>query len=261
MGYEDIIYERKDGVATITINRPEVLNAFRTKTIEEMTEAVMDAAQDRSIGVIVIKGAGGKAFCVGGDIKEMRELTKETGRIFLNRFLNLLLNIRKAPKPVIAGVDGYCLGGGNEINITCDLTVATRKSVFGQVGPVVGSVPVVTGTQLLPRIIGEKKAREMVFLCLRYSAEEAEKLGLVNRVVDDGRLDEALDEWCRRILELSPQALRLAKLSFNFESDLLYPSLQHGIELLASLYETEEYKEGMTAFLEKRKANFDRFRR
>jgi dihydroxynaphthoic acid synthetase len=259
--YEDIIYEKKEGVGIITINRPDVLNAFRTKTIDEMTSALLDAAEDGRIGVIVIRGAGGKAFCVGGDIKEMRDLDRESGRIFLNKFLNFLLSIRKAPKPVIAAVDGYCLGGGNEINITCDLTIATKKSVFGQVGPMVGSVPVITGTQLLPRILGEKKARELVFLCYRYSAEEAERLGWVNKVVEDGTLDKAVDEWCKRILELSPQALRIAKLSFNFESDLLYPSFQHAVELLSSIYETEEFKEGMTAFLEKRKPDFNRFRR
>jgi len=188
-------------------------------------------------------------------------LNRETGRVFLNKFLNFLFSIRKAPKPVIAAVDGYCLGGGNEINITCDLTIATKKSVFGQVGPTVGSVPVITGTQLLPRILGEKRAREVVFLCFRYSAEEAERLGWVNKVVEDGTLDSAVDEWCKRILELSPQALRIAKLSFNFESDLLYPSFQHAVELLASIYETEEFKEGMTAFLEKRKPDFNKFRR
>jgi dihydroxynaphthoic acid synthetase len=259
--YEDIIYEKKEGVGIITINRPDVLNAFRTKTIDEMTSALLDAAEDGRIGVIVIRGAGGKAFCVGGDIKEMRDLNRESGRVFLNKFLNFLLSIRKAPKPVIAAVDGYCLGGGNEINITCDLTIATKKSVFGQVGPMVGSVPVITGTQLLPRILGEKKARELVFLCNRYSAEEAERLGWVNKVVEDGTLDKAVDEWCKRILELSPQALRIAKLSFNFESDLLYPSFQHAVELLSSIYETEEFKEGMTAFLEKRKPDFNRFRR
>jgi dihydroxynaphthoic acid synthetase len=259
--YEDIIYEKKEGVGIITINRPDVLNAFRTKTIDEMTSALLDAAEDGRIGVIVIRGAGGKAFCVGGDIKEMRDLNRESGRVFLNKFLNFLLSIRKAPKPVIAAVDGYCLGGGNEINITCDLTIATKKSVFGQVGPMVGSVPVITGTQLLPRILGEKKARELVFLCYRYSAEEAERLGWVNKVVEDGTLDKAVDEWCKRILELSPQALRIAKLSFNFESDLLYPSFQHAVELLSSIYETEEFKEGMTAFLEKRKPDFNRFRR
>jgi len=259
--YEDIIYEKKEGVGIITINRPDVLNAFRTKTIDEMTSALLDAAEDGRIGVIVIRGAGGKAFCVGGDIKEMRDLNRESGRVFLNKFLNFLLAIRKAPKPVIAAVDGYCLGGGNEINITCDLTIATKKSVFGQVGPMVGSIPVITGTQLLPRILGEKKARELVFLCNRYSAEEAERLGWVNKVVEDETLDRAVDEWCKRILELSPQALRIAKLSFNFESDLLYPSFQHAVELLSSVYETEEFKEGMTAFLEKRKPDFNRFRR
>lgn len=259
--FQDIIYEKKDHVATITINRPEVYNAFRTQTILEMIEAIEDASDDGSIGVIVIRGAGGKAFCSGGDIAEMKELTPETGRTFLRRFFTLLHRIREAPKPVIAAVDGYCLGGGNEINMACDLTIATKRSKFGQVGPTVGSIPVLGGTQLLPLSVGEKKAKEIVFLCKRYSAEEAEKMGWVNLVVDDDKLDEAVKEWCDRILEMSPQSIRISKLSLNYQYHQTIHLFEEGIDMLSSLYDSEELKEGMTAFLEKRKPDFNKFRK
>lgn len=261
MQFEDILYEKRDGVATLTINRPKSLNCFRSRTVEELTEALRDASDDGAIGVIVITGAGEKAFCVGGDIEEMKELNYKTGRIFINKFLNFLLLIRRAPKPVICAVKGYCLGGGNEINVCCDLTIATEDSKFGQVGPKVGSIPIIAGTQFLPRIVGEKKAREIVFLCEQYSAREALEMGLINKVVPREKFDAELKSMCQKILELSPQALRLAKLSFNFEGDELYPSFNHAVELICSVYETEEIKEGMTAFLEKRKPDFSKFRR
>ncbi|GBD04087.1 1,4-dihydroxy-2-naphthoyl-CoA synthase [bacterium HR19] len=261
MQFEDIIYQKDKGIATLIINRPEVLNAFRTKTIEELSSALEDAGNDRKVGVIVIKGAGEKAFCVGGDIQEMKNFDYWSGRNFLLKFLNFLLLIRKVPKPVICAVKGYCLGGGNEINISCDLTIATEDSIFGQVGPKVGSVPVIGGTQFLPRIVGEKKAREMVFLCNQYSAYEALQMGLINKVVPREKFDEEVNLWCQRILELSPQALRIAKLSFNFESDQLYPSFLHAVEILSQIYDTEEFKEGMNSFLEKRKPDFSKFRR
>lgn len=256
MQFEDIIYQKDKGIATLIINRPEVLNAFRTKTIEELSSALEDAGKDKKIGVIVIKGAGEKAFCVGGDIQEMKNFDYWSGRNFLLKFLNFLLLIRRTPKPVICAVKGYCLGGGNEINISCDLTIATEDSIFGH-----GSVPVIGGTQFLPRIVGEKKAREMVFLCNQYSAYEALEMGLINKVVPREKFDEEVNLWCQRILELSPQALRIAKLSFNFESDLLYPSFLHAVEILSQIYDTEEFKEGMNSFLQKRKPDFSKFRK
>jgi dihydroxynaphthoic acid synthetase len=211
--------------------------------------------------VIVISGAGRKAFCSGGDIAEMRDLTQETGRVMLTKLWELFRTIRCAPKPVVAAVDGYCLGGGNELNMVCDLTVATEKSIFGQVGPTVGSTPVLSGTQYLPRCVGDKRAKEIIFLCRRYTAREALDMGWINRVVPDGALDSAVKEWTDRILEMSPQSLRLSKLNLNFESDLLMPSFTHGIELLCSTYGSEELREGMTAFLEKRQPDFSRFRK
>ncbi len=260
MVYEDILYDKKEGIAKVTINRPKVFNSFRTRTLEEMLEAVEDAANDGTIGVIVITGAGGKAFCSGGDIGEMRELAPGDGRVFLLKLFRLFTVIRTAPKPVIASVEGYCLGGGNEINVVCDLSIATESSRFGQVGPTVGSIPVLAGTQLLPRLTGDKKAKEIIFLCQRYSAQEAKEMGWINRVVPDGELEKETEAWCKRILEMSPQSIRISKLSMNYESDHLYSSYMHGIEILASTYGGPELVEGMTAFLEKRKPDFGQFR-
>ena len=261
MPYEDILYDKSDGVATITLNRPEVLNAFRGQTVLEMTEAVQDASGDRRVGVIVVRGAGERAFCVGGDISEMRDLSPVTGRVFLRRFADLLWRFRQAPVPVIAAVRGYCLGGGNEINVACDLTLAAESAIFGQVGPTVGSAPIFGGSQFLPGIVGEKRAREIIFLCQRYPAGEAERLGWCNKVVPDAQFETELRAWTARILELSPQALRLCKLSLNNASDASYSSFNAAVDLLSAVYGTDEFREGMTAFLEKRKPDFRRFRR
>lgn len=256
MNCADIVYEKSGGVATITLNRPQVLNAFRTQTLVEMTSALEDATADGTVGVIVLRGAGGRAFCVGGDISEMRNLTPETGRVFLRRLTDLLWRIRQVPVPVIAAVQGYCLGGGNEINVACDLTLASENAVFGQVGPTVGSAPMFGGTQFLPGIVGEKRAREIIFLCQRYPAREAERFGWCNKVVPDAQFEVELKAWTDRILELSPQALRVSKLSLNYASDWQYGSFNVAIEMLSAVYGTEEFREGMTAFLEKRKPNF-----
>jgi dihydroxynaphthoic acid synthetase len=261
MNFEDIIFEKKDGAARITINRPDKMNSFRNRTLLELKEALADAAADGGVGVIAISGAGGRAFCAGGDVAEMLELDRTRGREFLNTFSNLFQQIRRAPQPVIAAVDGYCLGGGNEINMVCDLTIATEKSVFGQVGPTVGSIPVLAGTQYLPRCVGDKRAKEIIFLCQRYGAREAMDMGWVNKVVADGTLEAELKAWIERILSMSPQALLIAKLSLNFEADLLYPSFTHGIELLSMTYGSDELKEGMGSFLEKRKPDFMKFRK
>jgi len=260
MSYTDILFDNSGGVATITLNRPQVLNAFRTQTVAEVTEALEDASADRAVSAIVIRGAGERAFCVGGDIAEMRDLTPETGRVFLRRFTDLLWRIRQAPLPVIAAVRGYCLGGGNEINVACDLTLASESAVFGQVGPTVGSAPMFGGTQFLPGIVGEKRAREIIFLCQRYPAREAEGMGWCNKVVPDAQFETELKAWTDRILDLSPQALRVSKQSLNYASDWQYGSFNAAIELLSAVYGTEEYREGMTAFLEKRKPDFARFR-
>lgn len=261
MAYEDILYEKVDGVAAITINRPQKLNALRSQTIEELTSALRDASSDGRVGAIVIRGSGGRAFSVGGDVEEMKDLTREAGRIFLGKFLDLILAIRRAPQPVLAAIRGYCLGGGNEINLACDLSLAAEDATFGQVGPKVGSSPLMGGTQLLPKTLGEKRAKEVIFLCRQYTAQEAYAMGWVNRVVPPEALDQEVKAWCEEILSVSPQALRIAKLSLHFESDHLYPSYLHALELLSSLYGTEEFQEGMRAFFERRRPDFARFRR
>jgi len=261
MAFEDIIFEKEAGTARIVINRADKMNSFRTRTIEELHAALLEVSADNSVGVTVISGAGGRAFCSGGDIAEMLDLDRVTGREFLFKFMNCLQEVRNVPHPVIAAVDGYCLGGGNEINLACDLTLATEKSRFGQVGPTVGSIPVLAGTQYLPRCLGDKRAKEVVFLCKRYTAREAKEMGWINQVVEDGKLEDEVKTWCERILEMSPQSLRIAKLSLNFEADLMKPSFTHGIELLSMTYGSEELKEGMSAFLEKRKPEFMKFRR
>jgi dihydroxynaphthoic acid synthetase len=259
--YEDILYEKKDGIARITINRPKVYNAFRDQTIDEMIDAFEDANGDESVGVIVLSGAGGKAFCTGGDVKWEGEFNPAGGRALFRRIMKLSHAMRNNGKPVIAAVRGYCIGGGNELNLLCDLTIATENSKFGQAGPKMGSVPVWYGTQMLPRVLGEKRAREMVYLCHQYTAREALQMGLVNKVVPDDQLEEAVGKWCRELLEKSPQALRIAKISMNFESDMLYPSVVHGFNMISMAHGTEEFQEGCRAFTEKRKPDFNQFRK
>jgi len=261
MEYEDILYEAKEGIAKIVINRPKVYNAFRAKTMDELIQAFGRAEADETVGVIIFTGAGEKAFCSGGDISVMGKLTPSIGRAWLGKCLQVSSTMRWLSKPIIAAVNGYCLGGGNELNVLCDITIASETAVFGQVGPTVGSSPIWWGIQLLPRIVGEKKAREMVFLCKRYSAHEAEKMGLCNKVVPADKLMEEAEAWARRILEMSPQAIKIARASFNHALDLLLASSYAGSEMLGLTYGSAELSEGMNAFLEKRKPDFNKFRR
>jgi dihydroxynaphthoic acid synthetase len=258
--YTDILYAKADGIARITINRPEVLNAFRNQTMIEMTDAFSDAANDVTIGVIVLSGAGGRAFCTGGDVKWELNLTVEHGKYVHDLSMRLSHAMRDNGKPIIAAVNGYCIGGGNELNMLCDLTIATEKSTFGQAGPRMGSVPIWFGTQLLPRNLGEKRAREVVYLCRQYPAKQALEMGWINAVVPEAELDATVDQWCRDLLEKSPQALRLAKFSLNSESDQLTPYVNQGFHALTLFYGTEEFREGCTAFVEKRKPDFAKFR-
>ncbi len=260
MAYEDIIYETGDGRATITINRPERLNAFRMQTIIEMGEAFERAADDESVGVVILTGAGERAFCVGGDVADPTRTAAE--KRHLHTLSHRVANaIRNNGKPVIAKVRGYCIGGGNELNVMCDLTLSGESGRFGQAGPKIGSAPLWWGCQLMPAVVGEKKAREILFLPRQYDAYEALEMGLINKVVPDAELDALVDEWCDDILRRSPQGLRLAKIAMNTATDALYSSVQHGLELVAlnHVYGPEP-KEGIASFQEKRPADWRKFR-
>jgi 2-ketocyclohexanecarboxyl-CoA hydrolase len=257
MPYEDILYDKRDGVGSITINRPDVLNAFRARTVEEMLEAVRDADYDDAIGVIVLAGAGDRAFCSGGDNSSRDGGYGGRGLVGMP-IEELHSAIRDARKPVIAKVQGYAIGGGNVLATVCDLTIASEKAVFGQVGPRVGSVDPGWGTAYLSRLVGEKRAREIWFLCRRYTAAEAFQMGLVNKVVPADQLDAEVEAWCREILALSPTAIAIAKRSFNADSENIRGIGALGFEALALYYQGEEAKEGTRAFMEKRKPNFRR---
>jgi naphthoate synthase/2-ketocyclohexanecarboxyl-CoA hydrolase len=260
MTYTDITYDIVDRVATITINRPEKRNAFREETLDELIDAFGSAEADRNVSVIVLTGAGDKAFCSGGDIA-WEDASDPSGSSRMNRRTsNLSLIMRGCGKPIIAKVRGYAVGGGNELQMICDLTIAADDAKFGQAGPKMGSVPVWWGTQLLPRIVGERKAREIVMLCEPIPAKDALEMGLINKIVPGDELDDAVTAWTDRLLTMSPQALRVAKLSLNFETDQLWASVQHGQQMINFIHGTEEFHEGTQAFLEKRPANFDRFR-
>lgn len=261
MELQDLTYENRDGAAWITISRPEVLNALRMRSLDDLLEAFKEAERDRTVGVAVLTGAGDKAFCVGGDLNDLSNLDSYGGRLHFGKFLQISTVMRNLGKPVIASINGYCLGGGNELHTFSDLSIASDKARFGQVGARIGALPVWGATQLLPRLVGERKAREILFLCKQYTAQEALEMGLVNIVVPHEDLYKVTDEWCQTLLDMSPQTLRLLKTSLNFESDLLYPSYVHAQQLIGTIAGSEETLEGMKAFLEKRKTNFRRFRK
>ena len=255
MEFEDILYHEKNGAAWITINRPEKYNAFRGKTVDELIEAFQHAGWKDEIGVIVLTGAGDKAFCTGGD--QSAHDGKYDGRGAIGIPIDELQSlIRDVSKPVIARVQGFAIGGGNVLATICDLTIASENAQFGQVGPKVGSVDPGFGTALLARVVGEKKAREMWYLCRRYSAVEALQMGLVNTVVAHDKLDDEVDKWCAELMERSPTALALAKHSFNLDTENIRAISGFGFQALKLFYDTEESKEGVRAFNEKRKPDF-----
>ncbi|MCK8828175.1 1,4-dihydroxy-2-naphthoyl-CoA synthase [Natroniella acetigena] len=260
--YTDIVYERYQGIARITIDRPEVRNAFRPETVMELMDAFARAREDHEVGVIILAGAGEKAFCAGGDqnVKGEGGYVGDDGVPRLN-VLDLQRQIRTLPKPVIAAVSGYAIGGGHVLHLICDLTIAADNAVFGQTGPKVGSFDGGYGATLLARTVGHKKAREIWYLCRQYSAEEALDMGLVNTVVPLEEFEAETIKWANEILEKSPTALRFLKASFNADTDGLAGIQQLAGDATLLYYLTEEAQEGKKAFLEKRKPNFDQFPR
>jgi naphthoate synthase len=260
--YEDILYETYNGIAKITINRPEVRNAFRPKTVMELMDAFAYARDDAKVGVIVLTGAGDLAFCSGGD-QNVRGNGGYVGEDQIPRLnvLDLQRLIRVIPKPVIAMVKGYAIGGGHVLHIVCDLTIAADNAIFGQTGPRVGSFDGGYGAGYLARIVGHKKAREIWFLCRQYNAQEAMDMGLVNTVVPLEQVEEETIKWCEEILGKSPMALRFLKAAFNADSDGLAGIQQLAGDATLLYYTTEEAKEGRDSFKEKRDPDFDKFPR
>ena len=262
--YEDIRYELSgDGIAKITINRPEVHNAFRPETLIEVSDALDKAREDTSVGVIILTGAGDKAFCSGGDQRVRGDTGYVATGAAVGRFhvTDLHLQIRRLPKPVVAMVAGYAIGGGHVLHLVCDLTIAADNARFGQVGPKVGSFDGGYGASLLSRLVGPKKAKEIWFLCRQYDAGQALDMGLVNTVVPLDRLEDETVGWCREMLELSPFSLRLLKASFHAAEDGFsgIQQLAHDANLL--FYASDEAKEGREAYQEKRTPDFGRFPR
>lgn len=261
--YEDIKFETTDdGIAKITINRPEVRNAFRPETVQELQDAFTICREDSSIGVVILTGEGKEAFCSGGDQK-IRGKEGYVGKDGVSRLnvLDLQRQIRVLPKPVIAMVAGYAIGGGHVLHIVCDLTIAADNAKFGQTGPKVGSFDGGLGSSYLSRIVGQKKAREIWFLCRQYTAAQALEMGLVNHVVPYEQLEEETLNWCREILGHSPLALRCLKSALNADCDGQLGLLEMAGNSTLLYYMTEEAKEGRNAFVEKRKPDFNQFQR
>src|SRR5215207_9802442 len=252
--YKDILFEVKDQVAWITINRPRVRNAFREQTLDEMIHAFSSTRLDPMIACAVVTGAGDEAFSAGGDFHAMMKLNRANAHMWNDRMLGLAMTIRGLPIPVIAMVNGWCMGGGHELALWCDLVIASENAVLGQTGATVGA------TQYLPRIIGERLAREMIFCARRFPAKEAEEVGLINKCVPQDQLLAETLKWCETMKGHSALTLRMTKRSLNFESDNRYSSWQHGMELLAHVWGSPEASEGMNAFLEGRKPDFQQFR-
>ncbi|MBA8961894.1 1,4-dihydroxy-2-naphthoyl-CoA synthase [Rhodococcus sp. NM-2] len=265
--FEDIRYEHSgDGIAKITICRPEVRNAFRPQTLMEISEALVDAREDSSVGVIVLTGEGPDAFCSGGDQRVRGDtgyLTEPGKAGSVGRFhvTDLQIQIRRLPKPVVAMVAGYAIGGGHILHLVCDLSIAADNARFGQVGPKVGSFDGGYGAGLLAELVGVKKAKEIWFLCRQYDAQQAREMGLVNTVVPLADLERETVQWCREMLQLSPFALRLMKASFNAAEDGMagIQQLAHDANLL--FYSTDEAKEGREAYKAKRRPEFEKFPR
>ena len=262
-GYEDIRYETAaDGIAKITINRPEVRNAFRPRTVAEMIRAMDAARDDEKVGAVILTGAGTDAFCSGGD-QRVRGTGGYVGTDGIPRLnvLDLQMRIRYLPKPVVAMVAGYAVGGGHVLHLVCDLTIAADNARFGQTGPRVGSFDAGFGSSYLARIVGQKKAREIWFLCREYDAKEALDMGLVNTVVPLAELETTTIQWCREMLQHSPTALRFLKMAMNADCDGQAGMMAFAGSATLMYYTTDEGREGKEAYLEKREPDFTKFKR
>ena len=261
--FEDVLLQiTEDGIAKITINRPHVRNAFRPETVQELLEALTWCRDAEEVGVVVLTGAGHEAFCAGGDQK-VRSVGGYVGRDGIPRLniLDVQKAIRSMPKPVVAMVAGYAIGGGHVLHVVCDLTIAADNARFGQTGPKVGSFDGGLGSSYLARIVGQKKAREIWYLCRQYDAQEALRMGLVNHVVPVAELEQETLKWCREMLAHSPLALRCLKASMNADCDGQIGLLDLAGNATLLYYLSEEAQEGRNAFVEKRKPNFRKFRR
>ena len=258
--YEDIRYHKAEGIAKLTINRPEVRNSFRPKTIFELRDALNDARDDPRIGVVILTGEGEKAFCAGGDqrIRGDAGYADESGVHRLN-VLDLQREIRTCPKPVVAMVAGYAIGGGHVLHVMCDLTIAADNARFGQTGPKVGSFDGGFGSSYLARIVGQKKAREIWFLCRQYDAHQALEMGLVNTVVPLEKLEDTYVKWCQTIMKRSPLAIRMLKRALNAELDGQAGMMEFAGDATLMYYLMEEAQEGKNAFLEKRDPDFQKY--
>ncbi len=259
MEYTEIVYERRLDAAWIGLNRPEVRNAFREQTLDEIAHALNSTREDPTIVAVVIYGVGGH-FSAGGDFHAMMKLNKANSYMWNDRMQMVAMTCRNLPIPVIAMVEGACVGGGHELMLWTDLVIAADDSIFGQTGAKVGACPTVGATQYIGKLIGERRAKEMIFLCKRYSGKEAAEIGLANESVPAADLLARVEEVVTEIKGYSSQTIRATKVSLNYDSDSLYPSWQHGMELLANIWGTDEANEGMNAFLEGRPADFHQFR-
>jgi 1,4-dihydroxy-2-naphthoyl-CoA synthase len=253
-----VIYESKKNICYLTLNRSQVFNALNRQLVTDLIAALERAESDREVRVIILKGSG-KAWCAGGDLEELLELTEGNAaerRSYLVSFKKMIETVRGISKPVIAAVHGACVGGGNELNIACDLTIASEKAKFGQAGPRVGSMPAFGVPQNLQILVGEKRSREITYLCRLYEAREAEAMGWINKVVPPEELDSEVERWALEITDKSPTAIALAKKMHTAYYNLLSASSEIGVEMLTFFWGTDEAREGMTAFKEKRPPKF-----
>jgi naphthoate synthase/2-ketocyclohexanecarboxyl-CoA hydrolase len=256
--YQDIVYEESGGIATITINRADVHNAFREQTMLELIDAFDRADAATGVGVVVLTGAGDAAFSSGGDVAMEHAFDRAEGRRMARLLLRFAEAVRGTGKPVIAKIRGWCVGGGNELNLLCDFALAAESARFAHTDSALGNSPIWFGTQLLPQLVGTRRAKEIIMLGRRYSAAEAAEIGWINAAVPDAELDAVVADWCATLLAGSPQALSLSKVSINGEGDQVLASVRQGFEALTYIYESEEFREGTTAFLENRAPQFRR---